>query len=759
MSVIPEPIIPINSGLKAGKDKNPVTDVPNFADNHETVKKFYSRSKELYDFHKAQSLRIDLENRMDAIDKYCRSKVAPSKQDADKTPDITNWKPPQLNSAIEILTANQVEILFPRNEPIGKFVPLMNLDDQARPITAELMRRRNLQFEYSNEMDNRIPKFRNAIWRTNKYGDCVVEMGWLRQTYDVDVPVRKKSIGDIIADAVRSFIKGGKKQETESHSVLRIHDFKDFFCDMLLDDDTDIRGSLHNQQGFELRCRTPYSELRRKQKDGEYKNVEFVNTNQLYEGETPEQRLETRQANAGESSDASRRTGEFEMWERWMLAPINENGDWDEEGTAPRWFWGTFCGRCDEQNVGDEPLSKDTPATGVICLRLNPNPYPYDELPFTIIHAQLDDKGMMHKSYYDNSLSVLEEIQKVNNAYVYAKDMQAAAPFLIERGALYGDKKFDGGPTSVILVNPQQMNGIKRLDLNANTADNLQMIQYLERIFWEDIMLMPKGFRGKEMGSRTSATEAGAANAQAAKPFLARVKYLGYQLIGFCARKDAMYNAHFQPESLTKALTGTVDLSELKPSDIYGPLRYKLTCVDDYENNIMEKAEQDRFAQIHLPILAPIMGQRGLAEYGKWVMGKRSAPIERFFPAPCEGDAIANSSRENEMMLRGEWTMPSDNDDDDTHINTHQNFKSILQTQAGDPSIHPQTAGFIDAHIQFHQQKKQQKNSQMQQGVTQQQNNMQQASQGSGLGSGEAPATTEGQVGQDTLGAIGGSMA
>lgn len=756
MSVIPEPTIPTKQDIPAGKDKDSVLQVRNFADKHETVKAFFKRSQDLYLFHKSQSLRIELENRMDDIDKACRNVVAASKDDADKTPDITSWKPPQLNSALEILTANQCEILFPRNQEIGKFVPLINLTDSSRAVTSSLMKARNVLFEYSNEIDNRIPKYRNAIWRTNKYGDCVVEMGWKHEEYDFNIPGQKKTVGQRIVEGVRKAMgKPTVTKQAVDHSTLRMHDFKDVYCDMLLDDDSDERGSLHNQQGIEIRCRTPYNNLRSKQKANEYKNVEFLGKDQLYQGETPDNRLETRQSNAGEASDASRATGEYEVWERWMLAPIDpDTGEWNEETTQATWWWGVFCGRCDNQNVSEEAPVKGQ-NNGVVCLRLVRNPYPYDELPFTVIHAQLDDKGLMHKSYWDDSKSILAELQKVNNAYVYAKDMQAAAPWIAEYGAVLGTKTFDRGPTSLIITAMGAIDKVRRVEVNVNTSDNLAMIQYLEKVFWEDIMLMPKGFRGKEMGSRTSAAEATAANTQAAKPFLHRLHYLAYQLVAWSARKDAMYTAAFAPDKLIESLTGDINISEITPADMRGPLRFKMMCIDDYENNIMEKAEQDRFAQIWGPLLAPVIGKRGLINAGKWAFSKRGAPVEDIFPMPTEGDAIANANRENNMMFQGEWTAPGDNEDDESHIVTHTNFMQVLKTQQPGPgSYHEATLGYLQAHNLIHEQNQQKK----QLAMTQAPGQSGPGQPATGLGTGETPATTGGEASQDMLGAMGGAM-
>jgi len=740
-----ETFVPTKAKIPEGKEKNKALGVKNFASNHETVKKFAEVVKNLYEFHSEQSQRQDLEYRMDAIDKYCRVMVAPAKTDADKTPDITDWKPPQLMSAIDILTANQGEVLFPRNEHIGKFVPYNDLSASARSTTVELLRRQNLLFEYSNEVDNRIPKYQGSIWRANKYGDCIVEMGWMHRKWPALTPAVKSAIPMV----------GKNKDQIESHSTFKFHDFKDFYCDLLLDDDSDIRGSLQSQNGIEIRCRVLYGDMRQRQRDGEYQNVEFINQNQLYMGESPSNRLQQRHANAGEASDTERMTGEYELWEGWARVPIDDNGDWDEDKNEARWFWGTFAGRMDTQSIGTEAPKKGE--NGLICLRLNPNPYPYDELPFTVIHSKRDDKGLMHKSYYEDSLSILEILQRINNAYVYNKDLVNASPWKVGRGALFGDGKFDGGPTSLIQMADGRFSELERIVVQSNTQDSQAMISYLERIFWEDIMLMPKGFRGKEMGSRTSASEATAANAQAAKPFLDRVRYIGYQLIGFCARKNAIYTAHFQPEAITRALTSNGSTAEVKPSDIYGPLRYKLTAVDDYEKNIMERAEQDRFAQIWLPILAPFIGKRGVLEAGRWAWAKRGAPIEKIFPAPTEGDAVVNASRENDAMLQGQFDAPRPDEDHDVHINTHRNFLSVLKTQPRDDAP-PQTVGYIQAHILLHEQMQQQQSQQIQQGVEQQQQNVQGGQPATGLGTGETPAMTGGEVGQDTLGAIGGQL-
>lgn len=748
-----EPIIATKADIPEGKDTNPTTGVPNWADNHETVKKFYELSKKLYDDHKAQTLRTNLEDRMDAIDKYCRVVVAPTKQSADKTPDITSWKAPQLMSGIEILTANQCDVLLPRLDPSGKFVPLNELDNDGRAVTQDLMRRRNLQFEYSNEADNRVPKFKEVVRRMNKYGDAVIEMGWLHEEYEIRIP-KGKGITATLGWIFKNLVGKGKVKEVRSHSTMRMHDFKDFYCDLLIDNEFDERGSLQNQQGVELRCRTAYGDLLKKQRAGEYKNVEYLSKSQMYEGESPSTTQSTRQTNAGESADTNRATGEMETWEQWAVAPIDDNGNWDEEKTPARWCWGTFCGKLDTQGLADlENWKKgDELPAGMICLRLNPNPYPYDELPFDVQHSKPDDKGLMHGSYYDASKSILEELQKVNNQYIYGKDMMCAAPWKTERGAIFGNKKFDGGPTSLIEMNAGQFAALDRVRVDVNTQDMLAFIQYLERVFWEDIMLMPKGFRGKEMGSRTSATEASAANAQASKPFLERVRYIS-RLIKFVARKDALYTAYFQPETLTKALTGTTSMAELKPSDVYGPVRYKITCVDDYENNIMEKAEQDRFAQIWMPILAQFIGRRGVIAAGKWAFKKRGAPIDEIFPMPNEGDAIQNANRENEQMMKGEYVSIHPGEDDETHAATHDHFLAVCKTQP--PEDSGTALQFVPPHLMAHKQRMAQQ-AQAIAGAAQQQ---QQGGPATGLGSGESPAMTAGEASQDMLGAMGGAMA
>ena len=737
-----ETFIPTKPNIAEGKDTNAALRVKNFADNAETVKKFYEAAHNQYKFHKNQPLRTPLEDKMDAIDKYCRVTLAATKQDADKTPDITSWKPPQFMSALEIVTANQCEVLFPRNELIGKFIPLNELDDASRNTTANLLRRQNLLFEYSNEIDNRIPKYQKAVWTAAKYGDCVIEMGWTHRVHKIDMP-KKTGIAGIAGKIVSAMFKGQSKTQTESHSTLKIHDMKDFFCDLLLDDDTDVRGSLVNHQAVELRCRTMYGDLRQMQRDGHYKNVEKVNKNQLYSGETPDNRLQTRQDNAGENSDTSRATGEHEVWECWLRAPIDENGKWDEEGTAPTWHWATFCGKFDSQGLTDES-DKKTEATGLVCLRLNPNPYPYDELPFTIIHAKRDDKGVMHKSYYEDAKSILEEMQSTFNEYIYNKRLINAAPFKVGRGAIFGNKKFDGGPTSLIEMSDGRFEELERILVNSNTQDSLAMLSKLESIFWEDIMLMPKGFRGQTYGSRATASETGTANAQAGKPFMDRVRYLGYQLVGTAARKNALYVAHFNPQALTKALLATDNYGEIKPEDVYGPLRYKLTCVDDYENNIMERAEQDRFATIWLPFVKDVIGKRGIIAAGKWAFKKRFAPIDEIFPVVAEGDAVANAQRENELMMR-EFVQPGQNEDDDTHIATHQAFLAVIKTQP--PEESGSALQWLPAHVLMHIQRKQQQAQQA----------MQPAAKPMGLGSGESPATTYGEASGDMMGAEGGA--
>ena len=595
------PSIPRKSALPKEKKRDSVRGVPNFAGNEETNAKVLARIKSYFGYYESQNVREEFETDLKDGDAMLRMAKNQTKQDDNKTLDSTDTVPEIYFRDMRTITDNETSILYDGPEAPVKFMPLTNLSDADRVQAKANADKQNLLLEYSMEADNREEKLRLAQWSINKYANQVFTMGWKH----VEHKVKTREPSGFDEEGMPSGFEMKTSTKVESHPEFKSHDIADTWFDGLIDD-------IQNQQCILLRSRPVYASLLRRQAAGEWMNISKVTSAQLYEGDEPDDVREDRHENAEDQGDESMITGDYENFTVWLRAPINDDGKWDEKGTPERWMLVELIGNPYKQNT--------------VVVKNSPNPFRnldgFDgEIPVILVHSHQDDKGAFHKGYVNLARPVYQEYKTTMDQWFENKNLINNAPWKVGQGALHNsDHTF--GPHREFIMRPGKFDQLERLNVPSNTGDMQAFISYLEQKM-HDVMAATTAFRGEAMGARTSASEARNALDQSLRPALAKLRYVADQLLPWMALWDAAMYRQFAPVDLMISLVHGGGTQEIKPAELWGPLRARVLVIDEYRRNTLSDLEEDRFIATSLPLFAEVMGKRGMIETGKHIFRRR----------------------------------------------------------------------------------------------------------------------------------------
>lgn len=718
----------------------------NFADNTETVNKFLKRAYAYYEKFQGQGPRTSFETWMEKADQLIRVAADITKQDNNKTPDSVDTRPDIFYRVIRTITANDNDILFGGSTLKVRYEPLPDIDPELWQEAKENCDDQNALLEYSNERDRRLARLRTALWRCYKYGNLVIGMHWNAQERETRqrLPKREVQTNKILRGSDgRPYLEWKNKTQRDAGPTFEHYDMKDFWFDANIEE-------LHMGQCVLRRVRLLLEDLIAGQKAGLYMNVQYVGAKQLYLGESPSAVLAARQTNAGDGVSTEEATGYYDAWEIWLRAPIDKDGEWDEDNAIPTWHVMRVVGDIAGQMAKPKKRQKEKLETP-IALQLCANPYygyPFlpEGFPYKLIHSHWDDKGAFHMGYVNILEPAWHEYKTTLDQWFYNKNLVNCAPWKIEKGALAStDKVF--GPQKVLLTHIGKFDKIERLRVEANTQDMLPFISYLEQ-YMNDSAGTTKPYRGEGLGSRASAQEARNAMEQSLKPAAERLAYIEDQLIDWVARKDAALWRQFAEPDQVLAITRDEDVREIKPQYLYGDMRVKLTAVSEYITDAMARMEEERLLTATLPVAAPIMGKDGLAACFRYVFRKRGFPVGEMFPPTQDFDAKHVAQSENATMIQtGQFDMPQQEENHAIHILEHIHGEAIF---ALDQTIPKERINLMRQHRLIHEQMKMQAQGPAGAGP------QQVPGMAQGLGAGETPPATEAQAGGDMMAAAGG---
>jgi len=719
--------------------KDEATGVPNWAKNQDTVDKYIARAVQWFTKFDAQANRTKMEEDLKNSDQMFFMGTSQTKQSENKTSDETDTVPDAAFRALRAVTANDNETLYADDEIGASYKPLDTIIGDARDEAMARADEQKVLLEYSFEIDKRKQALQDAQWYVNKNSNCMFGMEWLSEKRKV----RDRVPTGFDEDGKPTGTKWETKTVTKQHPHLVQYDLDKVWIDAMIKD-------IQQQQCILMRSFPNLSTLVKKQSGGSYVNVAKLGDDQLFMSAQPSNTSDDIQSNADSDGDSDSPTGEFDQWDVVMYAPINDEGEWDEENQYPRRFTATFEGHI----TGGKS----------VCVRLNPNAYDPDEngeIPYYWQSSHWDEKtkGAYSRGFFHFLWPIYQEYKTTLDQWFHNKNLQMNAPWITERGAIHtADKTF--GPRRLLEMQMGLIEKLKRVEVPSVTGDMQAFIAYLEARLKETAGTTDP-FLGQPMGSRTSASEARQAFEQALKPANERLRMMA-RLLEWIAEWDMRMWRMFADADLTLALVNKSEIKEIKPAELWGPLRVKVTAIDDYRTNIMVQREQDAFMRETFPVVKETMGRRNTNNLLKWIYRKRDFPVDEIFEPDKEGDAVRVARSENLTFQNGIWDAPAPDENHEIHISIHKDGESMFKLMPDD-DLDPDTMRLIQTHIEMHKQIQTEEFAK----------NSQSAQQGAGpggpqplqlpgeVGTGDpnaAPPRTEGELEGDIIGGEGGSL-
>jgi len=594
-----------------------------------------------------------------------------------------------------------------------------------------LAEERNAVLAFTMEKSNMRDDIRRWAWRNNKYGNAAIEMQWdyRKAERTSKKPTKYEEIeladGTSVQKPVR-FRKIKKVVTIADHPKLIVHDMASVRFDAMIED-------MQNQSCIQLRAQKQLGDLWAEQITGKYKNMDKVTTDQLYSDEGRDHVRQDRQDNAGEGNDIDKPTTLFDVYYGWVRVPVNDDtGAWEPKSQIAHWYEYVMVGQIEKSPV---------------LVRLSPLPHSSGQIPFRVTHALEDDKGALHVGYAELVKSnIAQEMTSLDQA-IDNNTKRINKPMVIEKGAINIRKMvYASGGNQVFFKKPGAEDP-HELEIQDTTQTTQAMLGYLEADR-RKILGTNKPLSGEALGGRTSAAESIAVFEQALKPALEAAKYKANQIFPFIAFWVSEMWKDFGNPDLVINLTGNSPVKQVKPADIFGDMRIKVTAIKQFQDGILARKESDNFIQTLLPMLLAnqAMTPADLARFAKMEMTNRDMEgVDDFITVKGNADAQHVAKAENQnIVLHGVDDFPRPEEDHQTHLDEHLPYATSVALAMDKEDPRQANIRKLQLHIQQHQQ--------MMQGQQQAQAGAQ-PQEGNPLSQGAAPRT-EGEAFGDEAGAL-----
>jgi len=701
------------------KDTIPSTGIANWADNEETVKKVLDRAVAWFTKFDAQANRDKMEEDIKNADEMFMMSFDQTKQDENKTRDAVDTVPDAAFRALRAVTANDNEAMYGADELGVSYDPLETLTGDSRDEAMRYSEEQKILLEYSFEADDRKELLRDSQWYVNKNCNALFGIEWHKEEL---IERERNDNGRFV-----------ERKVIKQHPHVIRWDLDKVWLDAMIK-------RIEDQQAFLMRDYPSMSELVKRQADGEYKNIDQLGPDQLFSSEQPSDTARDIQKSAGSDGNSDEPTGQFDRWRVVMYAPINDDGEWDEKNQYGRRIFATFVGHITSGNP--------------VCVSLTKNQYdPNDtgHLNFYWQSSHWDErtKGAYSRGFFHFIWPTYQEYKTTLDQWFDNKNLQMNSGWITEKGAIHtADKTF--GPRRLFEMQMGLIDKLKRLDVPSVTGDMQAFIAYLEARIKETAGITD-AFLGEAMGSRTSAQESRQALAQSVKPASDRLRSMG-GLLKWIAEWDMRMWRMFADPELVLALVDKDKVKEVKPAMIHGPLRVRVSAIDDFENNLVVQREQNAFLRDTFPMIKDVMPKRDIRATLRWIYRKRGFPVDELWGPDRDGDAVRIARGENMAFERGIWDQPASDENHDIHIGLHEDAESMFKRMPPE-DLHPDTLRFVNAHVEMHRQLQRQEMNEAQ--------NAAQAALGPSIGSGQpgaAPPRTDAELEGDRIAGEAGTI-
>ena len=548
---------------------------------------------------------------------------------------------------VRTLASQLIAILNSRPEPY-KYVPIYTSNffskyEEGKALAEQV----NVLDRWTRKNDNWGQKTTEAMFQLVKKGNLPVIVMWDRviSKRTVKRPIRTGVMDENGIEQVGGYEFVEEDVIVKNQPTLKIWPLEDFYADPSIDD-------LQDQNCIIMRSVVNYAELYDGQRSGYFINVEKLNAQDAFRGETYDNARDDRAQNLNLPVADDMQTNNFKRWDVFVRLPI-ENGEWDEKKNKPVWYWCTM--------VGDDVFSSK-----VIQIRRNYDPD--DEFPGFMWHCLPDDDGELYHMGYSQAIeSNYEEQTTAKNQAIDNKTLKNRRPLVAVRGEIYSQDLTYSKDKVIWVDNP---GSIREMQLSDIQNDNLGIMAYLD----EDSNKAAGTDRpivGEPLGGRASATEAQNVFDQASKPHIVLAKYaLSDQFLPFVARKFRRYWEAYAMEDQVVELTGESQIFQIKPFFLHGDYDIQADVVEEFDTNVTKQQNISWMLQTVLPLAGDKLNIPEVAKEVFALSGFRNT--QTWFKRDMNIDAGLVAREENRRIKAGQAVRPVQGEDSEAHLRVHK---------------------------------------------------------------------------------------
>lgn len=376
----------------------------------------------------------------------------------------------------------------------------------------------------------------------------------------------------------------------------------------------------------------------------------------------------------------------FIQWDIFRRCPISEDGaKWDDKNPQLLW-WGTFIG--------------NSPSEG-ICVRLERNPDPDDEIPVQEVNVYPSDDGdLYHTAPADIIRSLYSTDCTLLNMALDNGGLINNPPLLVAEGRnKIKDFAYRQGAKWVV---DDVQTSVREFTVAQTGLATWQLRQMIS----EESMLAlatDKPMMGMAHGGRTSASEANAISRNSVQPHMVQIRYILYQFLPWMGRKMMRYWQIFGSPDQVLKITEMSKIYEIRPSQLFGEFDVEIEIVDEY---IDDTVRQSRVMQIVSLLAGSPWLQRSnthsvdAAELLYQVFEDFRFSPSRIVRQVGNADTIKVARLENQLLMSGKWDAPQQGEDHEVHNREHQMERVRY---VGLEEKYPAVA-LLDQHMRMHSQ-------------------------------------------------------
>lgn len=464
------------------------------------------------------------------------------------------------------------------------------------------------------------------------------EHRWKEPDYEIDLDEQGNAVTRIVGERDRS-----EKKIVRNHPTFDFPPISSIYLDAYL-------GDMQQQPCVIIHSLKTRGELKAGVDAGWYseKQYEELTDKYTWDGEEGTDELKTKEEQRNNNPTIEPQKNLFLVWDVYLMAPITDNGEWDEEGDTEwkRW-WLTFVGN----DIGSS-----------LCLRFERNPEPDDEVPLKDIHIYPDDGDRMYhtttaellRSAYSADCTLLnlalDNMGFANDPPKWVVDgMHNVKDWTNRKGAVWHVDNPDAIGFLQVPNIPQETNAMREY-----VRDGAMMA-----------MNVDKGFVGQSQGARTSASEATFINRNSMQPHLSQIRYVLMQMLPWMARKMQSYWMAYGDPTQVLQITDENKRYDVHPTELAGEYDVKVEIIDEYESDLLKQQALQNVMNI---VGGSEFFQKGgdvqvdgPALLREWLLSQKIDP-SRILTTPYHGDSVRVARERIEAMIRGGEYVPPEPD-------------------------------------------------------------------------------------------------